>query len=182
MAWLASAMSSQERLECGSTFRKRNMQHIAYRPVSPTPYSTVAKLSPATISAARPDNQIPVVSDNQTQGRNGSTASRDGSQDPANNKGKQKANNATGKRQTLRKQQNTPQPPHRGTCPEKDANSNCLICDEPTDGQVIQCNNCDGWVCRQCIPKKYSDKEFKFLTQPEISWNCPSCIEEKQTL
>ena len=27
MAWLASAMSSQERLECGSTFRKRNMYH-----------------------------------------------------------------------------------------------------------------------------------------------------------
>ena len=25
MAWLASAMSSQERLGCGSTFRKRNM-------------------------------------------------------------------------------------------------------------------------------------------------------------
>ena len=25
MAWLVSAMSSQERLECGSTFRKRNM-------------------------------------------------------------------------------------------------------------------------------------------------------------
>ena len=28
MAWLASAMSSQERLECGSTFRKRNMQQF----------------------------------------------------------------------------------------------------------------------------------------------------------
>ena len=30
MAWLASAMSSQERLECGSTFRKRNMQHPSF--------------------------------------------------------------------------------------------------------------------------------------------------------
>ena len=102
-------------------------------------------------------------------------------QDTAN-KGKQKANNTTGKRQALQKQQNTPQPPHRGTCPEDDANSKCLICDEPTDGQVIQCDHCDGWVCGQCLPKKYSDKEFKFLTQPEISWNCPSCVEEKQTV
>ena len=40
----------------------------------------------------------------------------------------------------------------------------------------------DGWICRQCLPKKYSDKEFKFLTQPEISWNCPSCVEDKQTV
>ena len=30
MAWLASAMSSQERLECVSTFRKRNMQHPSF--------------------------------------------------------------------------------------------------------------------------------------------------------
>ena len=30
MAWLASVMSSQERLECGSTFRKRNMQHPSF--------------------------------------------------------------------------------------------------------------------------------------------------------
>ena len=30
MAWLASAMSIQERLECGSTFRKRNMQHPSF--------------------------------------------------------------------------------------------------------------------------------------------------------
>ena len=133
------------------------------------------------MSAAGPDSQIPAVSDNLTQGRKGSTASRDGSQDPAN-RGKQKVNNTTGKRQALQKQQNTPQPPHRGTCPEDDANSKCLICDEPTDGQVIQCDHCDGWVCRQCLPKKYSDKEFKFLTQPEISWNCPSCVEEKQTV
>ena len=80
------------------------------------------------------------------------------------------------------KQQNTPQTPHRGTGPEDDANSNCLICDEPTDEQVIQCDHCDGWVCRQWLPKKYSDIEFKLLTQPEISWNCPSCVEEKQTL
>ena len=56
------------------------------------------------------------------------------------------------------------------------------MCDETTDGQVLQCDHCDGWVCRQCLPKKYSDKEFKFLTQPEINWNCPSCMEEKQTL
>ena len=61
-----------------------------------------------------------------------------------------------------------------------DADANCLICDGPKDGQVIQCDHCDGWVCRQCLPKKYTDKEFKFLTQPEISWNCPSCVDEKQ--
>ena len=30
MAWLASVMSSQERLECGSTSRKRNMQQGTY--------------------------------------------------------------------------------------------------------------------------------------------------------
>ena len=87
--------------------------------------------------------------------------------------GPNQKNNPTGKKQ---KQQNTPQaqPPHR--CTE----ANCLICDGPTDGQVIQCDHCDGWVCRQCLPKKYSDKEFKFLTQPEISWSCPSCVDEKQ--
>ena len=91
--------------------------------------------------------------------------------------GPNQKNNPTGKRQ---KQQNTPQaqPPHRCT----DPNANCLICDEATDGQVIQCDHCDGWVCRQCLPKKYSDKEFTFLTQPEISWSCPSCIDEKQAL
>ena len=31
-------------------------------------------------------------------------------------------------------------------------------------------------------PQKYSDKEFKFLTQPETSCNCPSCVDEKQAL
>ena len=31
MAWLVSAMSSQKHLECGSTFKKRNMQHRALK-------------------------------------------------------------------------------------------------------------------------------------------------------
>ena len=42
--------------------------------------------------------------------------------------------------------------------------------------QLLQCDRCDGWVCRQCLG--INEKEYKFLhNRPDLHWYCLSCQE-----